>query len=59
MHAEDLFSTLYIGIINGNSSVKSTGTKKRGVKYVRTVGRRHNDNARVRAKAVHLNKKLI
>ena len=59
VNMKDFFSALDIGIANGHLSVKTSGTEKRGVKDVGAVRCRHDDDALMRAEAVHFNKKLV
>ena len=42
---ENIFSSLYVGIVYCDLTVKSAGTEKRGVEYIGAVGCRDNDNA--------------
>ena len=59
MYFQDLFTPLYVGKVHVDTSVKTAGTKQRGIENVLTVGRRHNDNAFVGFKAVHLDENLV
>ena len=59
MDLEDGLSALYVGKIDIDLSVKTAGAQQSAVKDIGTVGRRHDDNALVRLKTVHLNKDLV
>ena len=59
MYFKNFFSCLYVGQVNNYLSVKSAGTQQRAVKNVGSVRRRHDDDALVFLKAVHLNQQLV
>ncbi len=59
MNLQYFFSALYIRVVYGYLSVKSSGTQQRRVEYIGAVCRGNNDNAVVFGKAVHLNEQLI
>ena len=59
MYFENFLSALNVGYVDVYLSVKSAGSQKRGVEYVRSVGSRHYDNAFVFLEAVHLNEQLV
>ena len=59
MNFEDRLSPLDVGKIDVDLPVKPSGTKQSTVEDIRTVGRRHDDNALVGLKAIHLDKDLV
>ena len=59
MDLQDRLTPLDVGQIDVDLTVEPPGTKESGVKNIRTVGRRHDDDPLIRLKAVHLNKDLI
>ena len=59
VYPEDRLSAFNIGQADINLAVKTAGTQKRTVQYIRAVCGRHHNNAFVCCKAVHLNKKLV
>ncbi len=59
VNLEDSLSALDIGVIDRDFAVESARTKESGVKDIGTVCRCHNDNAVIRAEAVHLNEELV
>ena len=59
MDLQYLFSSLYVRYVDVYLSVKSARTHKSRVEYVGSVCRRHNYNAFVLFKAVHLHKQLV
>ena len=56
---QNLFTTADIRQPHDNLTVETAWTQQRRVKYVRTVGRRDNDNAFVTFEAIHLNQHLV
>ena len=59
MHAENRLAPRQIGQLNGDSAVETTRTQQRLVQNLRAVGRRQNDDALARVKAVHLGEQLV
>ena len=59
MHLQDLFSPLHIRPPHDHLSVKPARAQDSRVKDIHTVGGRHDDDALVDAKAVHLHKELV
>ena len=59
MHFQDLLTTANIRQANHHLAVKTARTQQRGVKNVRTVSRRDNDDTFVTFEAVHLNQHLV
>ena len=59
VYLENFLTTLDVGIVYRYLSVKATGAQKRGVKNIGAVCCRDNNDALVRAEAVHLNKELV
>ena len=59
MNAQNCFSANEVGIVDGDLTVKSTGTQKRRVKDIGAVGCCHNDNAFVVTETVHFNEQLV
>ena len=59
MHLEDRFASLDVRRTDIDLTVKAARTQQRVVQNVLTVGRGDDDNALVRAEAVHLNQQLV
>jgi len=59
VHLEDLFAALEIGQLHGHAPVKAAGAQQRVIENVGAVGRRHDDDALVIRKAVHLDEQLV
>ena len=59
MYAKNLFATAHIRTAHHHAPVKPTRPQQCGIEHVRTVGRRHQNDAFVRLKAVHLDQQLI
>ena len=59
MYLQNILSALQIGVVDRDLTVKTTGSEQRGVENVGAVGCRDDDNALVRAKAVHLYQQLV
>src|SRR5690606_34089471 len=59
VHSEDPFTTSNIGSWNCHSTIKATRAQDGGIEHIRAIGCRHNDDALVRLKTVHLHQKLI
>ena len=59
MYFKDFFSALYVGVVNGNLAVETTGTEKRFIKNIGAVGGGNDDNALIYAETVHFNEQLV
>ena len=59
VNAEDSLASGKVGQLDGYAAVKASGTCKRGIERLGTVGRGENDNAVVAAEAVHLGQQLV
>ena len=59
VNAEDSLASGKVGQLDGYAAVKASGTRKRGIERLGTVGRGENDNAVVAAEAVHLGQQLV
>ena len=59
MHSKNLFTPANIGQADYYATVKTAGAQQCGIENVRTVRRRHQDDAFVRFEAVHLDQQLI
>jgi hypothetical protein len=56
---EDFLAADDVRIADGDLAVKTAGTQQRRVEHVRTVRRRHDDDAFVGFEAVHLDEQLV
>ena len=59
MHLEDIHAAFQVGIVDGDLPVEAAGAQQRGVEDVAAVGGRHDDDAFVHRKAVHLHQQLV
>ena len=59
VHAQNLLAAFHVGTVDRDLAVKATGTQKRGVEDVGSVGGGDEDHGGVVLKAVHLNKQLV
>ena len=59
MHLQDLLASLDIRQTHIDLTVKAAGTQQRLVQNISTVGGRHDDDAIVGLKAVHLHQQLV
>lgn len=59
MNLEYFFPSANVGDLYVNLTVETAGAQQCGVENIRAVGCRHNDNAVVLFKAVHLDKQLV
>ena len=59
MHAQNLFATNHIRIRHNNLAVKPTRTQQCGIKHVRTVRRRDQNDAFIGFKPIHLDQQLV
>ena len=59
VYAQNRLASRQIGQLDGDSAVETTRTQQRLVQNFRAVGRRQNDDALARVKAVHLGEQLV
>ena len=59
MYLQDLLASLHIGIVDGDLTVKASGTEQCGIQNIGAVGCRDDDDTVMRAKAVHLDEQLV
>lgn len=59
MYLENLLTALHVGHIDINLAVKAAGAGQGAVKNVGAVGGRHDDNAGIGLKPVHLDQQLV
>ena len=59
MHLEDLLPAAHVGIAHHDLPVKPAGAQKRRIQNIPAVGGRHDDDAAVGGKAVHLHQHLV
>ena len=59
MHFQDFFPSFQIRKLYGDPPVKPARTQKRGIKAVRTVSSRQDNDSLRRVKSIHLCQKLI
>lgn len=59
MNLEYFFPAANVGDLYVNLTVETAGAQQCGIENIRAVGCRHNDNAVVLFKAVHLDKQLV
>ena len=59
VHPEDFLPPLDVGVVDRDLPVKAPGPQQRRVQDVGAVGGRHDDDAVVRAEAVHFHQQLV
>ena len=59
MDVEDLQSAGVIGAVDGDLAIKTARTHQRSIENIRPVGGRHDDDAGVAFKAIHLRQELV
>ena len=59
MHLEDLQPTAVVGAVNHHLAVKAARTHQGRIQHIGTVGGRHDDDAGVALKAIHLGEQLV
>ena len=59
VNLEYFLASVDIRVVYRDLAVKASGTQQRRVEYIRTVGRRDDDDSLVAAEAVHLDEQLV
>ena len=59
MHAQNLFPAAHIRVTYDYAPVKAPRTQQCRVKHVRTIGRRHENDAFIRFETVHFHQQLV
>src|SRR3990172_8849869 len=59
MHRQNPFSSLDIGAVNHDPTVKAPRTEQRRIQYVRAIGRGNENHSLVGLKTIHLDQELI
>jgi len=59
MDFQNIFAVLTIREIDRDATIESSRTKQRGIKHIRAIRCRHNNDALVRFKAVHFHEDLV
>src|SRR5581483_10389218 len=59
MHPENLFASTHVRTVHHYAAVKTARAEQRRIENVGTVGRRHEDDAFVGFKTVHLDQQLV
>ena len=59
VHLEDVHAAFQVGVVDGDLPVEAAGAQQAGSRMSRAVGGRHDDDAFVHRKAVHLHQQLV
>ena len=59
MHAQNFLAALYVGKIDRDLAIETTGAQQRRIEHIGAVRRRDNDDAFLSVEAVHLDEQCI